>query len=36
MMRAHNEWVKRKEQYGNGKWNYNTNADALKVFSVKV
>jgi len=32
MMRAHNEWVKRKDQYGNGKWNYNTNGDALKVF----
>ncbi|HOY22885.1 MAG TPA: glycosyl hydrolase 115 family protein [Cellvibrio sp.] len=32
MMRAHNEWVKRKDQYGNGKWNYNTNSEALKVF----
>lgn len=32
MMRAHNEWVKRKDQYGNGKWNYNTNSEALKTF----
>jgi hypothetical protein len=32
MMRAHMEWRKRGAQYGNGKWNYATNADALKVF----
>lgn len=32
MMRAHKEWTKRKEQYGNGQWNYATNKEALKVF----
>jgi hypothetical protein len=32
MMRAHKEWRKRRAQYGNGKWNYATNSDALKVF----
>jgi hypothetical protein len=32
MMRAHKEWTKRRAQYGNGKWNYATNSDALKVF----
>ena len=32
MMRAHEEWVRRKEQYGNGQWNYATNAEALQRF----
>ena len=32
MMRAHNEWVKRKDQYGNGKWNYQTNTQAIQQF----
>ncbi len=32
MMRAHKEWTKRREQYGNGKWNYATNAKALQRF----
>jgi hypothetical protein len=32
MMRAHKEWTKRRAQYGNGKWNYATNSDALKAF----
>ncbi|MBN1408979.1 MAG: glycosyl hydrolase 115 family protein, partial [Calditrichaceae bacterium] len=32
MMRAHKEWTKRREQYGNGQWNYATNKEALKVF----
>jgi len=32
MMRAHKEWTKRREQYGNGQWNYATNAEALKKF----
>jgi hypothetical protein len=32
MMRAHKEWTLRKEQYGNGQWNYATNAEALKRF----
>jgi hypothetical protein len=32
MMRAHKEWTKRREQYGNGKWNYATNAEALQRF----
>jgi len=32
MMRAHKEWTTRAQNYGNGKWNYATNSDALKVF----
>lgn len=32
MMRAHKEWTRRKSQYGNGEWNYATNAAALKKF----
>ncbi|MBN2068997.1 MAG: glycosyl hydrolase 115 family protein [Opitutales bacterium] len=32
MMRAHKEWTKNKQEYGNGKWNYTSNAEALKVF----
>jgi hypothetical protein len=32
MMRAHKEWTKRRDQYGNGQWNYATNKEALKVF----
>jgi len=32
MMRAHKEWTKRREQYGNGKWNYATNSEALQRF----
>lgn len=32
MMRAHKEWTSRREQYGNGKWNYATNTEALQRF----
>jgi hypothetical protein len=32
MMRAHKEWTVRREQYGNGQWNYATNAEALQRF----
>lgn len=32
MMRAHKEWTTRREQYGNGQWNYATNAEALQRF----
>ncbi|MFT3829876.1 MAG: glycosyl hydrolase 115 family protein [Opitutaceae bacterium] len=32
MMRAHKEWTQRREQYGNGQWNYATNAAALQRF----
>ena len=32
MMRAHKEWTKCRDQYGNGQWNYATNKEALKVF----
>jgi hypothetical protein len=32
MMRAHKEWTTRREQYGNGQWNYATNAAALQRF----
>ncbi|MBK9989253.1 MAG: glycosyl hydrolase 115 family protein [Verrucomicrobia bacterium] len=32
MMRAHKEWTQRREQYGNGQWNYATNAEALQRF----
>lgn len=32
MMRAHKEWTSRRALYGNGKWNYATNADALQRF----
>jgi len=32
MMRAHKEWTSRREQYGNGKWNYATNGEALQRF----
>lgn len=32
MMRAHKEWTRRREQYGNGKWNYASNAEALQRF----
>lgn len=32
MMRAHKEWTVRRDQYGNGEWNYATNAEALKRF----
>ncbi len=32
MMRAHKEWTKRRADYGNGKWNYATNAGALQRF----
>ena len=32
MMRAHKEWTTRKDKIGNGKWNYQTNGDALKEF----
>lgn len=32
MMRAHKEWTTRRDHYGNGKWNYATNAEALQRF----
>jgi len=32
MMRAHLEWVRRKDQYGNGKWNYQSNTQAIQQF----
>lgn len=32
MMRAHKEWTTRRKQYGNGQWNYATNAEALQRF----
>ncbi len=32
MMRAHKEWTRRREQYGNGKWNYATNSEAVQRF----
>ncbi|HLP07988.1 MAG TPA: glycosyl hydrolase 115 family protein [Opitutaceae bacterium] len=32
MMRAHKEWTRRREQYGNGQWNYATNTEALQRF----
>jgi hypothetical protein len=32
MMRAHEEWVRHKADYGNGQWNYAANADGLKRF----
>jgi hypothetical protein len=32
MMRAHKEWTTRRAQYGNGSWNYATNAEALQRF----
>ena len=32
MMRAHKEWTTRRAQYGNGQWNYATNAEALQRF----
>ena len=32
MMRAHKEWTKRRAQYGNGQWNYASNAEALQRF----
>lgn len=32
MMRAHKEWTRRREQYGNGKWNYASNGEALQRF----
>jgi hypothetical protein len=32
MMRAHKEWTDHREHYGNGQWNYATNAEALKRF----
>lgn len=32
MMRAHKEWTSRRQNYGNGKWNYATNGEALRKF----
>jgi hypothetical protein len=32
MMRAHQEWTSRREQYGNAQWNYATNSEALQRF----
>lgn len=32
MMRAHKEWTTRRDQYGNGKWDYASNAEALQRF----
>lgn len=32
MMRAHKEWTDNRQKYGNGEWNYATNAAALRRF----
>jgi hypothetical protein len=32
MMRAQKEWTKRKDQIGNGQWNYATNEEGLRQF----
>lgn len=32
MMRAHKEWTTRRGQYGNAKWNYATNGEAVQRF----
>jgi len=32
MMRAHKEWTRRRGDYGNGKWNYATNGEAIARF----
>ena len=32
MMRAHKEWTTRRTHYGNGRWDYATNAEALQRF----
>ncbi|MDI7776677.1 glycosyl hydrolase 115 family protein [Asticcacaulis sp. EMRT-3] len=32
MMRAQKEWTKAHEQFGNGEWNYRTNAEGLRDF----
>ena len=32
MMRAHKEWTRHRDQFGNGQWNYATNAEALQRF----
>jgi hypothetical protein len=32
MMRAQKEWGNHRKEYGNGEWNYKTNADGLKKF----
>lgn len=32
MMRSHKEWLTRKDQYGNGQWNYQTNSEAIQRF----
>lgn len=32
MMRAHLEWLKRKDKLGNGQWNYATNKEAIRAF----
>ncbi len=32
MMRAHKEWTKRRGDYGNGRWDYASNAEALQRF----
>jgi hypothetical protein len=32
MMREHKEWTTRRTRYGNGQWNYATNAEALQRF----
>ncbi len=32
MMRSHKEWLARKDHYGNGQWNYQTNTEAIQRF----
>ncbi|MBB3206174.1 lysophospholipase L1-like esterase [Rhodopirellula rubra] len=32
MMRAHQEWSRHKNEYGNGKWNYGLNTEGLQKF----
>ena len=32
MMRSQGEWYRHKQDYGNGEWNYKTNADGLRKF----
>ena len=32
MMRSQGEWYRHKQEYGNGEWNYKTNAEGLRKF----
>ncbi|MBE7608135.1 hypothetical protein G6O43_24810, partial [Salmonella enterica subsp. enterica serovar 4:-:1,2] len=32
MMKAHKEWTDHRQHYGNGEWNYATNAPAIRDF----